>query len=132
MARKTLADIDPKLQSVLDEFKDVSEIRLELALDTYSIQDEETQKVIDRIAATLQQYATGYITAKVNRTVVPVKIDNDFLGYNLFFLAVEIAKDLAFMGVKVAEFEFPEQLCAQCGTELTAKNVRRVGRKKNG
>lgn len=132
MARKTLGDIDPKLASVVDEFKELSEVRQEIAKDAYDVQDEITQQTIDRITATLQQYATGYITAKVNKTAVPVKIDNDFIGMNLFYLAVEIVKDLAFMDIRVAEFEFPEQICASCGIELQAANVRRVGKGKRG
>ena len=132
MARKTLADIDPKLASVVDEFKELSEVRQEIAKDAYDVQDELTQQTIDRITATLQQYATGYITAKVNRSAVPVKIDNDFIGMNLFYLAVEIVKDLAFMDIRVAEFEFPEQICASCGIELSTANRRRVGKGKRG
>ena len=125
MARKSLADIDPALSSIVDEFKELSEVRLEIAQDAYNVQDDETKKTIDRMVATLQQYATGYITAKVNKTAVPVKIDHDYIGYNLFYLAVEIVKDLAFMDIRVAEFEFPEQLCASCGVELTTDNRRR-------
>jgi hypothetical protein len=132
MARKSLKDIDPNLSSFVDEFTSLSEVRLDMALDAYSVQDEETQAVIDRIAATLQQYATGYVTAKVGKAAIPVAIDNDLLGYNLFYLAVEIVKDLAFMDIRVAEFEFPDQVCASCGIELTIANVRRVGKGKRG
>lgn len=132
MARKSLADIDPELVSVLDEFKSLSEVRYEIARDAYNVQDDATKQVIDRMVATLQQYATGYITAKVNKTAVPVKIDHDYLGYNLLYLAVEIVKDLAFMDIRVADFEFPEQFCASCGIELTTANVRRVGKGKRG
>jgi hypothetical protein len=132
MARKTLADIDPRLAPIVEEFQVLSEVRQEIAKDAYDVQDAGTQRTIDRMVATLQQYATGYITAKVGKTVVPVKIDNDFIGMNLFYLAVEIVKDLAFMDIRVAEFEFPEQLCAVCGTQLTTANVRRVGKGKRG
>jgi hypothetical protein len=132
MARKTLKDIDPRLSSIVDDFKMLSEVRQEIAKDAYDAQDEITQRTIDRMVATLQQYATGYITAKVGRTAVPVAIDNDYIGMNLFYLAVEIVKDLAFMDIRVAEFEFPEQVCANCGIELTTANVRRVGKGKRG
>lgn len=118
MARKTLADIDPELKSVLEEFKSVSLVKYDMARDAYTVQDKATQKTIDRIVGTLQQHATGYITAKVNNAMVPVKIDNEYLGYNLLFLAVEIVKDLAIMGQKVSNFEFPEALCASCGAEI--------------
>jgi hypothetical protein len=130
MARKTLLDIDPKVQSVLEEFNLMSSIRVELAKDAYDVQDEETQAVIDRVVATLRTYATGTITAKVGRTLVPVKIENDVLGWNLLYLAVEIVKDLAFMDYRVATFKFPEQMCSSCGVTLSAQNVHRSGKRK--
>lgn len=118
MARKTLTDIDPRLKSVVEDFHAVSLVKYEMAKDAYDLQDETTQKVINRIVGTLQTYATGYITAKVGGTIYPVKIDNEYLGYNLLFLAMEIAKDLAFVNVRVAKFTFPPSLCVKCGDEV--------------
>ncbi len=118
MARKTLADVDPRLTSALEEFKSVSEVKYEMAQDSYKVQDKDTRAAIDRIHGLLQQHATGYITVKVGKTVVPMKIDNQYLGFNLLFLAVEIVKDLAFNGIQVANFEFPPQFCAGCGTPI--------------
>jgi hypothetical protein len=129
MARKTLAAIDPKLTRVLEEFQAVSLVKYEMARDAYDIQDKDTQAAIDRIHGTLQQYATGYINLKVGRSIVPVKIDNEYLGYNLLFLAVEIAKDLAFTGIRLANFKVPDVYCATCGDlipELTNSKGRRT------
>lgn len=118
MARKTLADIDPRLKSVVEDFEAMSLVKHEMAVDAYELQDKETQAVIDRIVATLRQFATGFITAKVGGTYVPVPIDNKYLGYNLLYLAVEIVKDLAFLDIRVATFEFPPSLCVKCGAEV--------------
>ena len=118
MARKTLADIDPRLTSVVEDFKAVSMVKGEMARDAYDLQDRETKLVIDRIVGTLQQYATGFLNVKVGGTYVPVKVDNEYLGYNLMYLAVEICKDLAFVGERVANFVFPPSLCVKCGAEL--------------
>jgi hypothetical protein len=129
MARKSIADIDPNLTRALEEFKSVSLIKYEMARDAYEIQDEETRRAIDRIQGTLMQYATGYIMLKVNKTMVPIKIDNEYLGYNLQFLAVEIAKDLAFTGIRLAKFKVPPLYCASCGDlipELTSAKGKRV------
>jgi hypothetical protein len=118
MARKSLADIDPKLKSVVEEFKATSLVKYEMAMDAYNLQDKETRAVIDRIVATLQQYATGFLNVKVGSTYTPIKIDNDYLGYNLLYLAVEVVKDLAFLQIKVANFVFPPSLCYKCGAEV--------------
>lgn len=118
MARKTLADLDPRLKSAREDFEAVSLVKYEMAKDAYDCQDEETQKVIDRIVATLQQYANGYIKVKVGNSFVPMQISNEYLGFNLLYLAVEIAKDLAFVDVRIANFEFPPSLCASCGAQI--------------
>jgi len=118
MPRKSLVDIDPRLRSVTEDFEATSIVKRDMAQDAYDAQDKETQAVIDRITATLQQHATGYITPKIQGSVVPVRVDNEYLGYNLFYLAVEIVKDLAFVGIRVAKFEFPQSLCASCSAEV--------------
>ena len=135
MPRKPITALSPKsidrmLEDAVEEFKAVSEIKFELAKDAYDQQDSETKATIDRIVGTLRQYATGYINVQLNPpegAPVPVKIDNEYLGYNLYWLAVEIVKDLAFIGIRVENFEFPDTHCAQCGKELIPE--KRSGRK---
>lgn len=115
MARKSLTDIDPQLKSVLEEFQAVSLVKHEMFEDAYKLQDTQTKRVIDRIVGVLQTYATGHITATVNNTVYPIKIGNEYLGYNLAWLALEVVKDLAICDIRVASFKFPESLCIKCG-----------------
>lgn len=121
------------LEDAIDEFKAISEMKYELAKEAYDSQDAQTQVVIDRVVGTLRQYATGYINVQLNPpegAPVPVKLDNRYLGFNLFWLAIEIVKDLAFVGIRVENFEFPPTQCAQCGVELIPekKSGRKAGR----
>jgi hypothetical protein len=89
-----------------------------MAKDAYDLQDEETQAAIDRIVCTLQSYVTGFLNVKVaGASYVPVKIDNEYIGYNLLYLAVEVAKDLALLNIRVANFTFPPVLCVVCGAD---------------
>lgn len=124
MARKSIMDLrsaDKLVQDALEEHQSVAEIKYELAKEAYDAQDRQTRAVIDRIVGTLQSYATGYINVQLQPpegVLVPVKLDNTYLGYNLLYLAIEIVKDLAFLGVKVANFKFPKSYCARCGGEL--------------
>jgi hypothetical protein len=130
VARKTLADIDPKLKSVIEDFQALSLVRGEMARDAYELQDDETKKVIDRMVGVMQGYATGYITATVNRTLVPVKVEAEYLGYNLLFLAVEMVKDLAMCNVRIASFTFPPSLCVKCGEYLNPKSEKQAAKTK--
>lgn len=124
--RKTLASLDPQLKSVVDEFRSISEMKHEMATDAYNLQDATTKKVIDRMVATLRTYATGYVHVTVGKTVVPVKIEAEYLGMNLFWLAVELCKDLAFSDIRIASFQWPESLCASCSSIiLPGKKVKR-------
>ena len=126
MARKTVADlksnvVDQLTKDAVDDFKSVSEIKYELAKEAYDLQDEPTRLAIDRIMETLQVYATGSITVQLSPprgALVPVRIDNTYLGYNLLWLAVEICKDLAFLDLQVANFKFPPSQCLKCGAEI--------------
>jgi hypothetical protein len=124
MPRKSVADLKTKDRLVKDAvagFKNASDVKYELAKDAYEMQDTETQRAIDRIVDTLRTYATGFIEVQLQPptgAVVPVKIDAKYLGYNLLFLAVEVAKDLAFVDIRLAGFKFPEGHCVSCGAEL--------------
>lgn len=134
MPRKSVTDLKSakrKLNEAMEEFESLSEVKYELAKAAYEVQDAKTQQVIDRIVATLRTYATGYVTfqlAPPRGALSTVKITNEYLGYNLFYLAVEVMKDLAMMGIKVAEFTFPPALCAQCGAELGIPELKKVKR----
>lgn len=120
MARKSLVDLDPNLRSAVDEFQAVSLVKFEMARDAYNMQDAETKAAIDRIHGTLQQHATGYINVVVGKTVYPVRINSEYLGYNLLYLAVEIVKDLAFTGIRIAKFKVPPLTCVACGDPIEA------------
>lgn len=129
--RKSAADLksaDKLLAAALDDFKSVSELKYELAKEAYDMQDATTQAVIDRIVSTLQVYATGYINLQLsppNGAVVPVKLDNVYLGYNLLWLALELVKDLAITGIKVAEFSFPPAMCVKCGADIIPERTKK-------
>jgi hypothetical protein len=138
MARKSIHELKSVAKLTADaveEWESVSLIKYELAKTAYDAQDAETQEAIDRIVKTLQTYATGYINVQLQPPIgamVPVKVSAEYLGYNLLFLAVEIAKDLGFVGIRLANFVFPETLCASCGAELIRETRTTKGRGKRG
>lgn len=116
--RKSILDVDPQLKSVLDEFENLTMVRLEMAQDAYDFQDDKTKAAIDRVVGTLRERATGTITVNVGGTQHTLKISDEMFGFNLFALAVDIVRDLAFIGLRVANFRFDPKRCASCGVEL--------------
>lgn len=131
LARKTLSDLksnDKLVEESVESFKSISEIKYELAKEAYDIQDKETKAVIDRIVSTLQVYASGTISVQLSPPTggfITVKIDNTYLGYNLLWLAMEIVKDLAILGIRVESFEFPPSMCAVCGADVIPEKRRK-------
>jgi hypothetical protein len=121
MPRKTLLDVDPQLKAAAEQVEALSVIRVEMARDLYAVQDELTQRTIDRVVATLRQHATGTVNAVVNGSIVPIKVSDETLGFNLFWLGCELVKDLGSVGIKIANFKFDPKHCASCGTEVQTR-----------
>jgi hypothetical protein len=124
MARKSITDLkssDKLVKEAIARQKSISEVKYEIAREAFDLQDDKTKEVIDRMVETLRNYTTGYINVQLQPptgALVPVRLDNEYLGYNLLFLAVEIVKDLALLDIKVANFKFPPSMCVKCGAEL--------------
>lgn len=133
--RKSLGDIiDPKLKAAMDEFRSTSAIKNEVATDVYNLQTKTTQAAIDKITATLRKHATGYVNLNVGGKAQEVKVanaDSEYLGFSLFYLAVESVKDMAFVGIRLATFRFPPTLCVSCGGDVISEKTtpRRKGTK---
>jgi hypothetical protein len=128
MARKTVVENDERINEALEEFKILTELRLEMAQEAYNFQDDATKAVIDRIRERLALGASGYIKVRVNPphgSSVPVKIERALLDANVLFLATEIMKDLAMFDVRVEGYEFPPNLCTSCGAEIETPKTRR-------
>lgn len=121
MARKTVIENKERVQEALEEFKILTELRYEMAMEAYNHQDDATKAVIDRIKDRLALGASGYIKIRVNPPhggTVPVRIERDMLDANTLFLATEILKDLAMFDVRVENYQFPPGICASCGAEI--------------
>lgn len=122
MARKAAIQTDDRLREALEEAKAIIEVRHEIAQEAYDFQDESTQKAIDNIVRRLRLAATGTINVRVNPprgATVPVKIEQQYVDFNLLFIATEIVKDLALCGIRIATYTFPPSFCVACGAEVT-------------
>lgn len=88
-------------------------------------QDTATRQAMDRIRDRLVIGANGLL--RVNGHVVQVELQ--YIEHNAMYVATEIFKDLALLGIKVANYKFPEVYCAECGAEIaklkTSKRKRR-------
>jgi hypothetical protein len=59
-------------------------------------------------------------------------IPDETVYHNMFYMAVEIIKDLAVMDIRIANYTHPANLCAMCGTEIKPKKATKKAVKKHG
>ena len=134
--RKNVPGINDAIEDAFATWKALSEIKADFAQEVYDAQDDVTKKALDVIIYTLRSSATGYISLQLQPPfgqTVPMKIDNTYLGFNLKWLAVEIAKNLAILDLRVAHYEWPNHICSRCGEVLQIPELTRgkkAGREK--
>lgn len=117
--RKTLAATPSRLDEAVENWRSLTEIRGIIAQEAFDYQDDLTQEVISRIRDRLREAATGWVSIKLpGQTVYSFRVEQDYVDFNLLYIATEIAKDLAFFDVKLANYKFPPLMCVRCGSEI--------------
>lgn len=117
---------DVALEKATEVWIAAAKARARYALDAYHEQDDRTKEALSRIRDVLMANAGGLVRIPVpGRMPVAVQIESEHIENNALYMAVEIMKDLAFMGIRVADFTFPQSYCASCGAELLSKNENR-------
>lgn len=120
--KRTMSESELQKQAtrVMADFTAEAKARYDKAKKLYDKQDADTQEALDRMTTLLCRIAKRHMwvgVGKVGDRVVS-EIPETVIYHNMFYMAVEILKDLAQMDVKVAGFEMPSTLCAECHTEL--------------
>lgn len=103
MARKMKAPKVADKSAFSEEQQLMAEVRGEIAQEAYDAQDAKTKAAIDAVAHRLAKDAAS---------------TDIYTQHNLLFVAVEIVKDLAVTGIRVASYNFPEGQCVSCGGAL--------------
>lgn len=102
------------VDKALSEYARIAEARYRIAMDIYEAQDDLTKEVLDRIRDRLVIAATGI----VNINGKPYKLDQEYVNFNLMFIATEILSDLLLNGVQVANFKWHPQYCVECKARI--------------
>ena len=124
MAKKKLPK--PETEKALERFRALAEKRYEIAMAAYNSQDKGTQQALDRIRDRLVIGSTGLVTVKGQ----VIQVDIGIIEHNAMYVATEIVKDLALLDIRVANYKFPEVLCAECGATLAkTKRSKRKGKR---
>lgn len=113
-AVKPMKAVNPK--KALGEYYEIVMTRYKMAIQVYEAQDKLTKEVIDRICDRLRIASTGVISVGGR----PVKLEQEYIDFNILFIATEILADLALLDIQVANFEFHPAWCAEC-KKLIAK-----------
>lgn len=98
----------------MDDFEALTMVKYDVARDVFAAQDDKTQKALQKLADEIEKQTTGSV--KIGRKFV--QAGTLLIQYSAFTLAIEIAKDLAVCGVRVANFVLPADLCFVCGDSV--------------
>ena len=125
---KKARPIEPELQ----RYREIIESRYNIAKQIYEAQDSLTQEVIDRIRDRLVIASTGVVSVNGK----PYKLEQQYIDFNIWFIAVEILSDLLLTGIQVANFKYEPSLCVECKRKIMGmpmskdKSRKNVGRPK--
>jgi hypothetical protein len=107
---------------------EVAELRLladrrgRMAKRAYAEQDKATQEILDAIRDRLLIGANGLIRIQPPNAqqgdVFAVEMGMKYIEQNALFLATEILKDFALFDIRVENYKFPRNRCADCGRKL--------------
>jgi hypothetical protein len=118
---KRKSKLDKKIQEQLEIFYAATEARYRIATAAFEAQDEKTKEALRMIRDRLSVLATGTIRIFPDGKRNPghtVQISQEYVDQNLLYIATEIVKDLAFMDIRVENYNFPKVYCAECGDKL--------------
>lgn len=128
LKKKKVVKAQP-IEDALQNFREITQARYRIAKATYEAQDSLTQEVIDRIRDRLRIAATGV----VNINGKPFKLEQQYIDFNIWFIATEILSDLALNDIQIANFQFHPAWCAECKREITGvpmEKGKKIGRPK--
>jgi hypothetical protein len=120
--------VDKRIQEQLEIFHAATEARYRIATAAFEAQDEKTKEAIRMIRDRLSVLATGTIRIFPDGKRNPghtVQISQEYVDQNLLYIATEIVKDLAFMDIRVENYNFPKVYCVECGDKLTKVRKRK-------
>jgi hypothetical protein len=122
---------DGAIKRVQAEFMVASFDRMKSAKAVYDMQDSATRDAIDRMQALLIRIARTRMWVAVENKKgkserVICDLPHDAIWNNALYMAVQMLKDLSYMDIRVANFNWPVDLCMECGTEI--KPIRKKGR----
>lgn len=109
----------------LNQYRRLTETRYEMAKQIYEHQDSLTKEVIDRIRDRLVIASTGV----VNIGGKPMKLEQQYIDFNILFLACEILSDLALMNVQIANFKPYPMWCIECKKEIAGVKIAKKKRR---
>lgn len=114
------------VEDVIETYRVLTQTRYKVAKEIYDSQDSLTQEVLDRIRDRLRIASTGLISVNGQ----PQKLEQEYVDYNLLFLATEILSDLSLNNIKVANFKPSQAYCADCKKELFKTGIEPKRKKK--
>jgi hypothetical protein len=110
-----------RLDHELQVFMEQSIARASIAKRAYAPQDAETKAALDTMVDRIVSISRGVATFKIGKRKVAAEVPTEAVKNNALYLATEILKDLALLDIRIANFRFDPQRCAECGKPIVRK-----------
>jgi hypothetical protein len=125
MARKVAPlRFEEKVEREVKIFSEQSRARAQMAERAYNAQDVETREALDSMVDRIVSCSRGLISIRVDGQKVATSISASAIHDNALYLATEILKDLAILDIRVANYRFPQGVCAECKKEISPRKKR--------
>jgi hypothetical protein len=114
--------LEEMARSEAETLRLLADRRGRMAKLAYGQQDKATRDVIDTIRDRLLMGANGLIRIQPPNAqpgdVFAVEMGMEFLEQNALFVAIEILKDFSLFDIRVENYRFPKNRCADCGKKI--------------
>lgn len=121
MAKKIPSKGDALAQAAQAEIMVATFDKMQYAKAIYDHQNGATRDAIDRMQSLLIRISRKQMKVGTGMKKMTVEIPKDAIWNTAFYMAVEMLKDLAYMDIRVADFNWPEDQCMTCGKPVKAK-----------
>jgi len=113
-----LKSVDKLTDEAVEMFEAVAEVKAELANAVLEAQDAKTKALILIVASSLRSRLSDGIKVKVGRSHIDAMARGKAIESTVLWMATELVKDLALVGLQVGNFQFPSDVCAICGGDV--------------
>lgn len=130
MAPKKKSKSKPTPEMLYENWKKGLEPHWALSRRLFDHQDTTTREAITVLQERIAAFAMRRLPFAANGKPQLVDVEQDVIDNNALVLAMELVRDAALTGIKIANFDFEPDYCARCGEPRVRAKKKKVVKKR--